>query len=45
MWGLIAVYTIGVLATLAGGVQYVVRHVQTLRHPDASQPRGKILHA
>lgn len=45
MWGLIGVYSIGVLATLAGAVQYVVRHVRTLRHRDAATPRGKILHA
>ena len=32
MWGLIALYTGGVLATLGGGFQYLGRHVKALRH-------------
>ena len=31
MWGLIGVYTAGVLATLGGGIQYLGRHVRVLR--------------
>ena len=45
MWALIGVYTIGVLATLAGGVQYVVRHVRALRHPEGSGNEGNTVHA
>ena len=45
MWALIGVYTIGVLVTLAGAVQYIVRHARALRHHvDAAKP-GKAVHA
>lgn len=45
MWGLIGVYTVGVLATIAGSVQYIVRHVRTLRHPEAHRNPGNAAHA
>ena len=45
MWGLIGVYTIGVLATLAGSIQYIVRHVRALRHPTALGNPGNTAHA
>jgi hypothetical protein len=45
MWGLIGVYRIGVLVTLAGGVQYIVRHVRALRHREAPGNGPKIVHA
>ena len=45
MWGLIGVYTVGVLATIAGNVQYIVRHVRTLRHPKAHRNPGNAAHA
>jgi drug/metabolite transporter (DMT)-like permease len=38
VWVLIGAYEIGVVATLAGGVQYLVRLVGTVRHPRNAAP-------
>ena len=49
MWGLIGMYEIGVVATLTGGIQYVVRHVKALRHHESGSHElgnhGNAVHA
>ena len=44
MWALIGAYEIGVLATLGGGIQYLVRHAKALRHHEPENP-AKAVHA
>lgn len=42
VWVLIGAYEAGVLTTLAGGVQYLVRHVRVLRHHEPASPQSTV---